>query len=36
VVPGAGHFWASEPFDEPGSFDVYSAAKILRFPQTAL
>jgi acetyl esterase/lipase len=36
VVPGAGHFWASEPMDEPGSFGAYVAPKILRFLQTAL
>ena len=36
VVPGAGHFWASEPIDEPGSFGAYAAPKMLRFLQTAL
>ena len=36
VVPGAGHFWASEPMDEPGSFSAYTAPKMLRFLQTAL
>jgi dipeptidyl aminopeptidase/acylaminoacyl peptidase len=36
VVPGAGHFWASEPIDEPGSFGAYAAPKILWFLQTAL
>jgi pimeloyl-ACP methyl ester carboxylesterase len=36
VVPGAGHFWASEPIDEPSSFGAYTAPKILRFLQTAL
>jgi acetyl esterase/lipase len=36
VVPGAGHFWAPEPFDEPGSFGAYAAPKLLRFLQTAL
>jgi acetyl esterase/lipase len=36
VVPGAGHFWASEPMDEPGSFSAYAAPKLLRFLQTAL
>src|ERR1700732_4119485 len=36
VVPGAGHFWASEPIDEPGSFGAYTAPKMLRFLQTAL
>jgi dipeptidyl aminopeptidase/acylaminoacyl peptidase len=36
VVPGAGHFWASEPMDEPGSFSAYAAPKLLRFLQTTL
>ena len=36
VVPCAGHFWASEPIDEPGSFGAYTAPKMLRFLQTAL
>jgi pimeloyl-ACP methyl ester carboxylesterase len=36
VVPGAGHFWASEPIDEPSSFGAHTAPKILRFLQTAL
>jgi acetyl esterase/lipase len=36
VVPGAGHFWTSEPIDEPGSFGAYAAPKMLRFLQTAL
>ena len=36
VVPGAGHFWASEPLDEPSSFGAYAAPKMLRFLQTAL
>ena len=31
VVPGAGHFWASDPVDEPGSFGAYVAPKLLRF-----
>src|SRR4029077_8499622 len=36
VVPGAGHFWASEPLDEPGSFGAYAAPKMMRFLQAAL
>jgi hypothetical protein len=36
VVPGAGHFWASEAVDEPGSFGAYADPKMLRFLQTAL
>jgi hypothetical protein len=35
-VPGAGHFWASEPMDEPSSFSAYTAPKIVRFLQAAL
>jgi hypothetical protein len=31
VVPRAGYFWAREPIGEPGRFDAYAAAKILRF-----
>jgi acetyl esterase/lipase len=36
VVPGAGHFWASDPIDEPASFGAYTAPKLLRFLQAAL
>jgi acetyl esterase/lipase len=36
VVPGAGHFWSSEPMDEHGSFSAYTAPKLLRFLQAAL
>ncbi len=31
VVPGAGHFWASDPIEEPGSFGAFVAPKLLRF-----
>ena len=30
VVPGAGHFWCSEPLDEPHGFGAYTAPKLLR------
>jgi hypothetical protein len=30
-VPGAGHFCASDPLDEPGSFSGMVAPAILRF-----
>jgi hypothetical protein len=36
VVPGAGHFWCSEPLDEPHSFGAWTAPKLLRFLDTAL
>jgi acetyl esterase/lipase len=36
VVPGAGHFWCSEPLDEPHGFGAYTAPKLLRFLDTAL
>ena len=36
VVPGAGHFWASDPVDEPGSYGAQAAPQILRFLQAAL
>ena len=36
VVPGAGHFWASDPIDEPGSFGAFVAPKLVRFLDIAL
>jgi acetyl esterase/lipase len=37
VVPGAGHFWASDPFEgEPGGYGATSAPRILRFLEGAL
>jgi len=36
VVPGAGHFWSSEPFEEPGSFGGHAGPKVLRFLAAAL
>jgi acetyl esterase/lipase len=37
VVPGAGHFWASDPFDnEPGGFGAMTAPRLLRFLQSSL
>jgi acetyl esterase/lipase len=36
VVPGAGHFWASDPFDEPGSYGAQTAPQLLGFLQGAL
>jgi acetyl esterase/lipase len=37
IVPGAGHFWASDPFeDEPGGFGAITAPRLLRFLQSSL
>ena len=32
VIPGSGHFWASEPVEgEPGSYGAQAAPQLLRF-----
>jgi len=36
VIPGAGHFFASDPHNEPGSFSGLAAPRILRFLQERL
>ncbi len=36
VMPGAGHFWSSDPLDEPGSFGAFAAPRMLRFLAGAL
>jgi pimeloyl-ACP methyl ester carboxylesterase len=36
VVPGSGHFWASEPVEEPGSYGAQAAPQMLRFLRDAL
>src|SRR6476660_2075325 len=36
VVPGSGHFWASEPVEEPGSYGAQAAPQMLRFLRAAL
>ena len=36
VVPGAGHFWASDPLDEPGSFGAYVGPRLVRFLAASL
>jgi acetyl esterase/lipase len=37
VIPGAGHFFASDPFeDDPGGYGATAAPRILRFLQGAL
>jgi dipeptidyl aminopeptidase/acylaminoacyl peptidase len=35
VVPGSGHFWASDPLDEPGSHGAAIAPRLLRFLEGA-
>jgi acetyl esterase/lipase len=35
VVPGSGHFWASDPIEEPGSYGAQAAPQMLRFLQAA-
>jgi len=30
-VPGAGHYWASDPIDEPGSYPAVLAPRLIRF-----
>ena len=36
VVPGAGHFWASDPVEEPGSYGAQAAPQMLRFLRDGL
>jgi acetyl esterase/lipase len=36
VIPGSGHFWASDPVEEPGSYGAQAAPHILRFLQAGL
>lgn len=36
VVPGAGHFWASDPIEEPGSFGAQVAPRLVRFLEASL
>ena len=32
IIPGAGHFWASDPFEgEPGGYGATVAPRLLRF-----
>ena len=31
VMQGAGHYWLTEPLDEPGSFSAFFAPRLLRF-----
>ena len=36
VIPEAGHFWAADPIEEPGSFGSRAAPRLLRFLEAAL
>jgi acetyl esterase/lipase len=36
VIPGAGHFWAADPVDEPGSFGAQAAPRLVRFLAASL
>jgi acetyl esterase/lipase len=31
IVPGSGHYWLSDPIDEPGSFPAVLAPRLVRF-----
>jgi acetyl esterase/lipase len=36
VIPEAGHFWAADPVEEPGSFGALAAPRLLRFLEASL
>ena len=36
VIPEAGHFWAADPVEEPGSFGARTALRLVRFLEAAL
>jgi acetyl esterase/lipase len=36
VIPEAGHFWAADPVEEPGSFGAQAAPRLLRFLEASL
>lgn len=36
VIPQAGHFWAADPVEEPGSFGALAAPRLVRFLEAAL
>jgi len=36
VIPAAGHFWAADPIEEPGSFGAQIAPRLLRFLEASL
>jgi len=36
IIPEAGHFWAADPVEEPGSFGARTAPRLVRFLEAAL
>jgi acetyl esterase/lipase len=36
VIPEAGHFWAADPVEEPGSFAARTAPRLVRFLEASL
>jgi acetyl esterase/lipase len=36
VIPEAGHFWAADPVEEPGSFGARTAPRLVRFLEASL
>jgi dipeptidyl aminopeptidase/acylaminoacyl peptidase len=37
VIPGAGHFWTSDPFEsEPRSYNALTVPRLLRFLESSL
>ena len=37
IIPGAGHFWSSDPFEnEPSSYGAIAAPRLLRFLEASL
>jgi dipeptidyl aminopeptidase/acylaminoacyl peptidase len=36
VLPGAAHFWMSDPIDEPASYTAFLAPRLVRFLQRSL
>jgi hypothetical protein len=37
MIPGAGHYWASEPFEgAPRSYGAIAAPQLLRFLESSL
>jgi dipeptidyl aminopeptidase/acylaminoacyl peptidase len=37
IIPGAGHFWSSDPFEsEPHSYSAMAVPRLMRFLETSL
>jgi hypothetical protein len=37
IIPGAGHFWSSDPFEsEPHSYSAMAIPRLMRFLETSL